>query len=198
MVGVILLAAGASERLGTSKQLLAYKGTTLLQYVLNTIKAVDLKPVVLVLGAKAWEIKQSVGTAGLEIVQNDEWQEGMSSSIRKGIETLTTIQPGVDGVVIMVCDQPFVSPSLLQTLLNKRLASGKKIIASRYGHSAGVPVLFDKTFFPLLSSLKGQEGAKKIIQQHPNDVETVDFAEGDIDIDTAADYEKLKQNDTAG
>jgi molybdenum cofactor cytidylyltransferase len=191
MIGVILLAAGESARLGKPKQLLKYKESTLLEFVLNVATAVSEK-VVLVLGANAEAIQKSLGKRNVTVVINEEWEEGMSSSICCGVSAIQRSQPAVEGVIILVCDQPYVSAELLQDLIAKHATTGKKIIASAYNNTIGVPALFDKTFFPGLMSLKGQEGAKKIIQQHPGEVATIAFPNGTIDIDTMEDYEKLR------
>lgn len=191
MIGVILLAAGASTRLGTPKQLLNYKGTTLLGFVLDTAEKVTDK-IVIVLGAHAEPIQKSLGARKAGVVINANWKEGMGSSIRCGVQAMQQVQPAVDGIIILVCDQPYISPDLLQELINKKKVSGKKIIASAYNGTNGVPALFDSYFFPALLLLKGQEGAKKIIQQHPDDLETIDFANGNTDIDTVDDYERLR------
>jgi molybdenum cofactor cytidylyltransferase len=195
MVGVILLAAGGSKRLGTPKQSLLYKGETLLQHALKEALQVS-RQVVVVLGAGADELKQELINPGVQLVINAEWEEGMASSIRNGLLSLLRSHPMIEAALVMVCDQPFVSAAVLQQLVNERLTSGKKIIASSYEQVKGVPVLFDKSFFPSLLALKGQEGAKKIIQQHSDEVATVAFPKGNIDIDTMEDYERLKHRDT--
>lgn len=91
----------------------------------------------------------------------------------------------------MLCDQPFVSPELLNSLINKQAESGKLLVACAYNDTTGVPVLFHRTFFNELLSLKGLEGAKKILKDHINEIATVPFEQGSIDIDTLMDYEKL-------
>ncbi len=91
----------------------------------------------------------------------------------------------------MVCDQPFLSSALIEKLVSEYRHSGKPIIAASYENNAGTPALFDQTIFSKLMELKGDIGAKKIIKENPGEVSTVDFPLGSIDIDTAADYERL-------
>ena len=191
MIGIILLAAGASARMGTPKQLLKYKGSTLLQLVLDTATAAGGK-VVVVLGAYAETIQQQLNRRMAQVVENTNWQQGMSSSIRCGLEALLKSDPAMEAVIILVGDQPYISADLLQKLIAKWAVTGKKIVASTYNGTRGVPALFDTTFFPALLSLNGQEGAKKLVQQYPEEVATVDFPGGAIDIDTVEDYEMLR------
>src|SRR5260370_40499877 len=105
-IGIILLAAGSSTRLGTSKQLLPYAGKTLLEYCLQTAITSNAHPIVVVLGAHAAIIKKEIKSSIVHEIINNEWQEGMASSIRCGIKLLSTINPLTQGAILMVCDQP--------------------------------------------------------------------------------------------
>ena len=192
--GIILLAAGQSARLGKPKQLLNYKGKTLLAHSLQIAIETQLQPIVTVLGANLDTLKQSIEPTNTNIVINQEWSEGMASSIRCGIEELLKIAPSIAGVIIMVCDQPYVTAKLLTDLVEKHEDSSKPIIASRYNNNIGTPALFDKTIFALLLSLKGDSGAKKIMKSNPDWLETVNFPFGEIDIDTSLDYELLMKD----
>ena len=192
--GIILLAAGQSARLGKPKQLLNYKGKTLLAHSLQIAIETQLQPIVTVLGANLDILKESIEPTNTTIVINQEWSEGMASSIRCGMEELVKIAPSIAGVIIMVCDQPYVTAKLLTDLVEKHEDSSKPIIASRYNNNIGTPALFDKTIFALLLSLKGDSGAKKIMKSNPDWVETVNFPFGEIDIDTSLDYELLMKD----
>ena len=192
--GIILLAAGQSARLGKPKQLLNYKGKTLLAHSLQIAIETQLQPIVTVLGANLDILKESIELINTTIVINQEWSEGMASSIRCGMEELLKIAPSIAGVIIMVCDQPYVTAKLLTDLVEKHEDSSKPIIASRYNNNIGTPALFDKTIFALLLSLKGDSGAKKIMKSNPDWVETVNFPFGEIDIDTSLDYELLMKD----
>ena len=190
-IAVILLAAGESSRLSTSKQMLLYDGRTLLQHSLHIAMASGAHPIVVVLGAHADTIKREVESNTAHVVINEEWQEGIASSIRHGIKTLLRINPFAEGAVMMLCDQPYVTSTLLSNLMMTYREKGKLIVACNYGSTFGPPVLFHKTMFPELLQLRGDVGAKDLISQHANDVEFVSFPEGNIDIDTEADYQKL-------
>ena len=187
----ILLAAGASSRMGKPKQLLLYKGKTLLQNALSAAISSRLNPIIAVLGADATFIGEKIEETNIHIVYNPEWQEGIASSIRHGIQELEKIAPDADAVIIMVCDQPHISSSLLTDLLTTQQQTKKPVVASQYNEIAGTPALFHKTIFPELLLLKGDKGAGNILRQQVSPVATVPFPLGAIDIDTTDNYEKL-------
>ena len=193
-VGIILLAGGESSRLGRPKQLLAYNGQTLLRYSLQVALDSYAQPVIAVLGSDADKMKKETNDPGVQVVVNTEWQEGMASSIRCGIKAVTETSPTVKGVIIMVCDQPFVTFRLLNELITAHQKTGKPIVACGYENTFGPPVLFHQSLFNELLQLKGDIGARGIIKQHANEVEVVPFPDGAYDIDTEADYEKVKHN----
>jgi molybdenum cofactor cytidylyltransferase len=194
-IAIIVLAAGGSRRLGRPKQLLVFKDKSLLQHILDTAKNVPAHPVIAVLGANSHLISNEIaGDKSVHSIINDNWMEGISSSIRSGLNALLQIAPLCDGVILIVCDQPFLTASLLNNLIAVQNETGKLIVASSYENTAGTPVFFHKTLFPDLLALQGDAGAKKVIMQHPGSVATVPFPRGHIDIDTTADYEALKKN----
>jgi len=190
--GIILLAAGPSSRLGQAKQLLPYKGKTLLQHGIQAALLADAEPVVLVTGANAADIEKEVGDERVNVVENTEWEEGMASSIRYGLTALLEMAPDTERAIFMVCDQPFVTAELLNQLVFASIDTEKEIVACAYSGTLGTPALFGSSFFPLLQQLEGNEGAKKIIKQYPENVGTITFPKGEIDIDTPDDYERLK------
>jgi molybdenum cofactor cytidylyltransferase len=197
-IGAVILAAGGSSRLGKPKQLLAYKGKTLLQHVVQTALASVAKPVLVVLGSEAEAMQNATDEKIVQTVFNPDWQEGMASSIRCGIKALSETSPSAKGVVLMVCDQPFVSPALLNELMGAHEKTGKQILACGYGDSFGPPVFFDRSLFDELLRLKGDTGARSIVQRHADAVEVIPFPEGAYDIDTQADYESLKSFGKSG
>lgn len=188
---VIILAAGSSSRLGRPKQLLPYNGKSLLENAVDVANDSIAEPVIVVLGANAEKLEKEIIEKKVHIEENKEWQEGMASSVRCGITALMRIAPSVDAAIIMVCDQPFVSPELLNELNNQQKNTGKPIVTSQYENAIGPPALFYKTIFPELLKLKGDAGARKIIEQRKGDVSTVSFIKGSIDIDTEADYKTI-------
>lgn len=189
--GIIILAAGASSRLGRPKQLLDYKGKTLLQTVVNEALNTNCKPVMVVLGANADEIANKHQNDQISIVINDGWENGMASSIVAGLSTMIKANSEINSIIIAVADQAFIKMSNFNNLIEKHKETGKNIIASTYDETIGTPVLFKKDYFEALLALKGAEGAKKILKQYPQDLETVVFERGGTDIDTETDYNNL-------
>lgn len=189
--GIIILAAGSSSRLGRPKQLLDYKGKTLLQTVINEALETSCRPVIVVLGANAKEIASQHQNDQVNFVINESWENGMASSIAVGLSSMVDNNTEVENIIISVSDQVFIKMSNFNHLIEKQKETGKNIVASTYAETIGTPVLFYKHYFDALLSLKGAEGAKKILKQYPQDVETVVFEQGEIDIDTEIDYNNL-------
>ena len=190
-IGIVILAAGSSSRLGKPKQLLQYDGKNLLQKAVDAAVNSNADTVVVVLGAKADSISNEIDKSKTHLVENKEWEEGMASSVRLGLSTLQKISPSTDAVIFMVCDQPHVSSVLINDLINTQKQTGKPIVTCNYGDAIGPPALFHKSLFPELMKLKGDVGARKVIQQHQDEVAAVSFSKGSIDIDTEDDYNAL-------
>jgi molybdenum cofactor cytidylyltransferase len=191
-IGVIIVAAGSSSRLGRPKQMLPYNGKTLLQYAVQTALASRAQPVVVVLGAEAETVQRGLMPNDAHVVLNAEWQEGMASSIRCGLKAFTKLSPAAEGFVLMVCDQPFVTASLLNDLIAAHQKTGKKVVACGYKDTFGPPVFFHHALFEELLGLKGDIGARGVVKQHADAVEVIPFPEGTFDVDTESDYEQLK------
>ena len=177
--------------MGTPKQLLLYQGRSFVRHIAEIAIASVCHPITIVLGAHAQQIKPEVSQLPVQVVENQQWSQGMSSSLRVGIEALNAVSQNLDAVIITLCDQPFVSSKILDQIVEAYYLTGKPIIASEYAGTLGVPALFSRTLFSELRDLKHTEGAKKIIIKHSNEVFSVPFPEGSIDIDTPNDYEQL-------
>jgi molybdenum cofactor cytidylyltransferase len=190
MTALIILAAGASTRLGQPKQNLLFQNSTLLQKAIETGIASGCRPLIVVLGANAEQIHLPVENENVEILINGDWVEGMASSIRVAINQIEN-NAAVEGAIIMLCDQPYMNVELLGHLQKKQVETNKPIVACEYSEGFGVPALFDRLLFDDLRLLTGNEGAKKIIKNHPDHVATISFEKGSIDIDTMEDYERL-------
>ena len=121
---------------------------------------------------------------------NQGWEEGIASSIRTGLSEMLRVYPRLDAVILTVCDQPFVSASLFKEMLARKKETGKGIIACAYDDTLGTPVLFGKEYFESLQQLQGQEGAKKLILQNPEDVAAVVFELGRMPISTLSRISK--------
>ncbi|MDF5708481.1 MAG: nucleotidyltransferase family protein [Nostoc sp. S4] len=189
-IAIMILAAGASTRMGTPKQLLLYQGRSFLQYIIEMAIASVCQPVVVILGANAEQIHPQIKQLPVKVVTNLDWACGMSSSIKSGIELLNNFSQKIEAVVITVCDQPFVSHQIINQLVNAYYSTKKPIIACEYAGTLGVPALFNHNFFSELAALK-DSGAKKVIHNNLNQVFSIPFPLGNIDIDTPKDYEQL-------
>ncbi|WP_312175689.1 nucleotidyltransferase family protein [Chryseobacterium sp.] len=191
--GIILLAAGNSSRMGSPKQLLMYQGKTFLERIIDTASEIfDPNHIVLVLGARHYEISSVIKNKNIHIIINENWKSGMASSIQSGMKALSGLFPEMEGCFISVCDQPYLTGDLFSKMLQLKETSEKEIVVAKYADTLGVPALFSKKYFKQLMELTGEQGAKKIIQQNMNDVESFEFEKGAVDIDTPSDYNHLK------
>jgi molybdenum cofactor cytidylyltransferase len=193
--GIVVLAAGNSSRMGKAKQLLTYQGESLLRRSAMAALNSACDPVLIVLGAMARPNADELQNLRVNTVINRDWEEGMASSIRCGLTELLTINDTISGVVLMLCDQPHINPQHINTLLLKAETSGKGIVSSSYQDILGTPVLFSKQYFAELLDLKGKEGAKRLLSKYSEDLATVEFPLGAIDIDTPEDYMALQNED---
>jgi len=194
-VGAVILAAGASTRMGRPKQLLQFGGETMLRRAASVALEAGCRPVVVVTGAHATASRKALRGLDVREAENQQWESGISSSVRVGIEALVTANPQSAAVVLMLCDQPFVTREIIAQLVAAHLETGRSIVASRYGGSYGVPALFGKVHFAELTTLEGAAGAKQVIQKHLAKVHLLPFPEGEIDIDTPDDLARLQSTD---
>jgi len=190
-VGAVVLAAGGSSRLGQSKQLLIFRGETLIRRAVGAATEAGCDPVVVVVGQIGEAIRVELQSTSAKIVENQQWQHGPGTSIHCGVSELPT---SVDSVVLLACDQPFVDASIIRKLIDVREKTGKPVVASSYANTLGVPALFRRSKFEALLALPPKAGAKGLIAARPDDVASIAFEDGAIDIDTAEDFERLKQN----
>ena len=188
-VALLLLAAGASTRMGRPKQLLPYHGRTLLRHAAETAVAAGCAPIVLVTGALHDELLAEI--VGLPILaeRNPDWETGMASSIRAGLAAVAAAAPRA--VLVMLTDQPLVTPELLRQLIVQQHATQAPIVAAAYGETLGVPAIFDKSLLPELLKLQGAQGAGRLIARLGAAVGQVAFPAGLLDVDTPAQYTAL-------
>lgn len=187
---IVLLAAGASERLGQPKQLLRFGHQTLLGKMAEVALSAHLGPVVAVLGAFYEKTVAALHGPGVEMVKNEDWATGMGGSIACGVCHVQAQHPAAARVLILLCDQPFVTPELLTRLVEKQQSSGALIVASSYGGTVGPPALFNQQLFGELAALHGKQGAKVVIRNHLDSLAEVPFPDGAVDIDTMEDWER--------
>ncbi|HKJ32145.1 MAG TPA: nucleotidyltransferase family protein [Balneolales bacterium] len=187
MTGLIILAAGASTRLDRPKQLLKFKDETLISRSINAGINAGCDPIIVVLGAHSDQIKSEISNKKVQAILNPHWEEGIGSSIRTGISAMQKHEAPVDNTIIMLCDQPMVDATLLCRLITKEKKTEKGMVACAYNDTIGVPVLYQQDYFSELLRLSGDEGAKKLLYQHREEVATIPFPGGAIDIDTNSD-----------
>jgi molybdenum cofactor cytidylyltransferase len=187
----IILAAGSSSRMGESKQMLDIHGQKLLVKTVKTVLNSGIDNVVVVLGSNERAHRDLIAGLSVYAVHHPEWEKGIGSSIKRGLVYITSKPSSPEAIIILVCDQPLLRSEHLAKLQAKYEETRKPIIASRYGQTPGVPALFHKSYYESLLALPDEQGAKKILLQNRHDVYEIDFPEGQIDLDTKADYESF-------
>jgi molybdenum cofactor cytidylyltransferase len=193
-IGIIILAAGASSRLGRSKQLLNIDGEPLLIRTIHAALAARSKHIVVVLGSEAELHEKAINHFPLEKVINNNWNKGMGNSIKSGLHHFLQTHELIDAVIICVCDQPMITTDHLNSLIAKFTETGATIVASRYAGVHGVPVLFSRDHFEKILDLDDKSGAKQILLQNPDEISDVDFPNGIFDIDTSEDIDNFLNN----
>jgi len=194
MIPIVILAAGASTRMGTPKQLLSYQGRSFLRQITEVAIASVCEPVIVVLGSNADKMRSEISSLPVVVVENLLWTVGMSASIKTGMELLYTL-PHLEAVVLTLCDQPFISPQIINQLVETYHFTNKPIIACQYADTLGVPAIFDHSLFAELTALQGTQGAKQIIYSHIHQVIPISFPQGAVDIDTPEDYQQLSKHE---
>jgi molybdenum cofactor cytidylyltransferase len=189
--GALILAAGESSRLGHPKQLIQFRGKSLLHRIVEAAKKARCSPTVVVIGSDREEVERELKSESVVIVENKNWRRGIGTSICAGVRRLIDNAPTLEAVVLLVCDQPFVDARAIARLITLREKTKRAIVASRYANTLGVPALFDRSCFQELAALDNATGAKTVILSNRERVAEFPFPEARIDIDTLEDYEKL-------
>jgi len=187
-VYAIILAAGASSRMGSPKQLLEWRNRPLLEHAVVNARAILGERIIVVLGAHAESIQATVDLGAVTSIVNPGWQEGMASSIRAGVQALPE---SASAALILLCDQPLINAAHMQNLLNGWQTTPNRIVASQYHHSVGVPALFPSEFFEHLLTLKGDRGAKPVLMKFEGSLLKISLPEAELDIDCVADFDHL-------
>lgn len=184
-VGVVILAAGESTRMGAPKQFVEFRGKSLVRHAVDVAMGSKCRPIVVVVGGNAEAVKMEIPDVA-RLVRNANWAEGMGTSIACGV---AAIEDEADAVVLALCDQPLVTSDILNELT---AFAGEGLAAAEYDGTIGVPALFGKQFFPELMALSGKEGAKKFLLRNAANVRRVKCPEAGMDIDTAEDIARLR------
>jgi len=183
-IAAVVLAAGASRRLGQLKQLVRFGGETLLERSVRVAREAGCSPVVVVLGAAYEQVIAGCSFGDVVTAINNEWEKGMGSSIGLGVHAVQNVAPDADGVVVMTCDQPAVTVKHLQRLITR-----SEVRASRYAGRNGVPAFFPKAYFHALTLLTGDVGARELLHGASSE----ELASGDLDVDTADDLKHARE-----
>ncbi len=188
---ILILAGGESKRMGFAKQLLPWKNSNLLGNAIQQGLASNADAVFVVLGARYQEIKQSIDHFSITIVENNQWESGMGTSIACGINYILNDSIHYESIIISLSDTPFIDKNHFNSLINTLAQSDKKIIATKSNSIIGVPAIFSSKHIKELLLLDDDRGAKQIIKRHKEDVFIIDIDKKGQDIDTMEDYKRL-------
>lgn len=206
----IILAAGSSSRMGGGrhKLLLPLATRPVLAHVIDAALASRARPVVVVLGHQAGQVRAEVAAylarPGIIVIENPAYLQGMSTSMRVGLATLLGgtsqgvgqqegAQSVVDSALIMLGDQPLITAPVIDALISAWRTSGKRIVAALYGGKRGNPTLFAASFFGELMEVTGDEGGRRVLERHREEVEFVELGDtaAGFDVDTWEAYQEV-------
>lgn len=192
MIAAVVLAAGGSRRLGRPKQLEAWGSSTLLDHVLDQVRRFPVDEIWVVLGAGLEEVRAGVDLTDFGIVENPEWEDGLATSLRVGLDAVTRLSKA-EAAFIVLGDQPDIPEEIPAKLVEAWRKSKALAVVPKYRYTAGNPVLVARELWPRLMSLTGDEGARRLLQAHPEWVEEV-WVESlpPRDIDTQRDLDDLR------
>ncbi len=178
---------------GGVKQLLPYKGQSLIRRITETALALQRGPVVVVLGAERAQIVPELADLPVTLVDNPNWPTGQASSLKTGLAALYLTKKEIETVLVLHTDQPLVSLGLLLHMVDVRKENGAGIVACRYGTQLGVPALFYRDYINELLQLDGDKGVQWVIVRHRSDCAEVPFEAGSIDLNSKRDIELFQQ-----
>ena len=183
----LVLGAGGSRRLGRPKQLLPYGERTLLEHTVDTARRCGFDQLVVPIGGAADEVRERVDLSGADVVVNYDYGEGCSSSIAAALDT---VDARCDALVLMLGDQPGVTPATVQALLEGR--GDAPLAVCRYDDGRGHPLAFDRKVFPALADLHGDKGVWRLLDERADEVVEVRIAGNvPLDVDTPEDYQAV-------
>jgi molybdenum cofactor cytidylyltransferase len=192
-VVAIIVAAGESRRLGQPKQLALIAGEPLLQRAIRCAREACVSSVFVVLGAHREVIENSIDFGSAKIVMNNDWEEGLASSIRSGVKTVQCEAPTAEGMLLMTCDQPRVTADHLRRLIMMSYAqAAPTAIASTYGGTRGIPAVFPRQAIGDLLALRGDKGARALLARPPWPMISIPLAGGEVDIDLPEDLAQIE------
>jgi len=193
-IAFLILAAGKSSRMHSIKQLEKINNKTLLDITLEKAKRISPTATFCVLGANSDQIKQGITIENIELIENNNFEDGLSSSIISGIQYFRKQQLNFDGVFILLADQPAIKLWYLEAMLNLFQENKNLIIASNYGVKLGVPAIIPEKYFNDLLLIKGDQGAKIFINKRKSEVLCPKSITNFFDIDTKEDLQLFKKS----
>jgi molybdenum cofactor cytidylyltransferase len=191
MICAVILAAGQSSRLGQPKQLIAFRGQTLIARAVHSALNSHADQVVVVTGADSNAIEEEISDLSVTTVYNAGWQTGKASSIHTGINATIELDNNVEAILFMTCDQPRVTTDLLNQIVDRYRSGDNNPVACQYAGTIGIPALIPRRLFPKLMILQGDSGAREVLLAHAEEVRTIPFENCVLDIDTEEDLQKL-------
>lgn len=189
-VVALILAAGASTRMGSPKALLPWGKSTVLEHILSQVQKGDLENSVLVTGAHHNDLLNVIRDTPVQACYHPGWEQGMGSSLARGIQCVEEQFPKAGAILVLLSDQPFVTGPYLRQMCRAHEASPSVMIASRYGDAPGVPALFPKEFWKALKALPPGQGAKAFILEHREQCQALEAGFPLMDIDTPETYQR--------
>ena len=191
-LALILLAAGSSSRMGHPKQLLEIDGESLIRRAVKLAQRTSCQPLIVVLGAYRDQIEPEIADLACVPVINENWTEGMGSSLVRGLQYLLENSQQPRGVLLMLVDMVGVQPDELQKMIELFEQNEASIIAANYQNTLGVPAIFPAGLFEELLKLKGDEGARKILKANQDLVVSIPLTDAGMDLDTPEDFRKIQ------
>jgi Uncharacterized MobA-related protein len=191
-VGIVILAAGASTRMGRPKQLLPLNGQPLLLHTVDEALSTSITHVVVVLGTDPDTYRDLLETYPVGLVINESWKNGLGSSIKAGLKAIRQRAKALDAVLFLVGDQPAIGFEYLSRMIDTYRNTSANLIASGYSDTYGVPALFGAEFFDAIMALNDEDGARRVLEKHEDVLTVLDCPEGAVDIDTPQDYANFR------
>jgi molybdenum cofactor cytidylyltransferase len=192
-IPAIVLAAGGSTRSIVPKQLLTFRGTSLLRHAAETALGSGCRPVYVVLGARGCRLTETVSGLPVIPVRNPWWDMGLGSSIRCGVQAALIADPELEAVLLMTVDQPLVTTAVIDQLVSCYREGNAPVVACAYESTIGVPALFGRDLVPTLLALQGDRGAKEVIHNQGEAATLFQCPEAAYDIDTESDLPDLTE-----
>lgn len=193
-VAALILSAGGSRRMGRPKALLPFHGTPLVRRIAREALASRADRVAVVAGAEAGAIRTALAGLGVDLVVNEDWENGLGSSLAAGVRHLRGLAAPPDAIVVLLADQPFVVAASIDRLIAAREQTRRSLVAVRHGSDLGVPALFAREHFEALEALTGDHGARDVLRSHAASAAALEMPEARVDVDTPQDYAALPES----